>query len=44
MIIDDYGDFVGCRAAVDEFLAAIPEQVLLSRIDQAGRLIVVPGR
>jgi O-methyltransferase len=38
MIIDDYGEFHGCRAAVDEYFANEP--VLLNRIDAASRLVV----
>lgn len=40
VIIDDYGEFVGCREAVDEHLAGQP--VLLNRIDYTGRLVLVP--
>jgi O-methyltransferase len=38
MIIDDYGEFQGSRAAVDEYFA--DEPVLLNRIDAASRLVV----
>ncbi len=40
-IIDDYGEFVGARQAVDEHLAAIGVPVLLHRIDATGRSFVV---
>ncbi|MGV3760560.1 MAG: TylF/MycF/NovP-related O-methyltransferase [Actinomycetota bacterium] len=39
-IIDDYGEFVGARQAVDEYLAALGVPVLLHRIDTTGRLFV----
>lgn len=39
-IIDDYGEFVGARQAVDEYLAALDVPVLLHRIDTTGRLLV----
>ena len=40
-IIDDYGEFVGARQAVDEHFAALGVPVLLHRIDGTGRLFVV---
>ena len=40
-IIDDYGEFVGAKQAVDEHLAALGVPVLLHRIDTTGRLLVV---
>lgn len=40
-IIDDYGEFVGARQAVDEHLAALGLPVLLHRIDPTGRMFVV---
>jgi hypothetical protein len=40
-IIDDYGEFVGAKRAVDEHLAALGVPVLLHRIDTTGRLCVV---
>lgn len=40
-IIDDYGEFVGARQAVDEHLAALGVPVLLHRIDATGRLLMV---
>jgi hypothetical protein len=44
LIIDDYGYWDGARKAVDEYLASIEIPVLLTRIDQTGRMAVVPGR
>lgn len=41
VVIDDYGQFVGARAAVDEFLATLPRTPFLHRIDWTGRLLVV---
>ena len=43
LIVDDYGQFVGCKKAVDEYLAASGEHVLLQRIDFTGRLVIRPG-
>lgn len=40
LIIDDYGYWQGARKAVDEYLAALPEPVLLHRIDDTGRAAV----
>ena len=40
LIIDDYGDWEGCRRAVDEYLAEQASPVLLSRIDYSGRLAI----
>jgi O-methyltransferase len=44
LIVDDYGEFVGARDAVDEYFEATREVVLLNRIDATGRLVVVPDR
>jgi O-methyltransferase len=38
LIIDDYGDWQGCRKAVDEYFRK--QQVFLNRIDSTGRLVV----
>jgi hypothetical protein len=38
LMIDDYGEFQGCKAAVDEYFAREP--ALLTRIDSAARLVV----
>jgi hypothetical protein len=42
LIIDDYGDFPGCRKAVDEYLAAQDQVLMLTRLDPSGRLAVMP--
>jgi O-methyltransferase len=42
LIIDDYGDWQGARKAVDEYLESVDDPVLLQRIDQTGRMAVVP--
>jgi O-methyltransferase len=42
LIVDDYGHYAGARRAVDEYLDALPEPLLLSRIDFSGRLAVKP--
>jgi hypothetical protein len=42
VIIDDYGYWQGARRAVDEFLAACPDKILLHRIDDTGRAFVKP--
>jgi O-methyltransferase len=36
VVIDDYGDWQGCRRAVDEFLATQAQPILLNRIDYLG--------
>ncbi len=43
LIIDDYGDWEGAHKAVDEYLASIKKPVFLARIDDSGRIAVVPG-
>lgn len=40
MIIDDYGDWAGARRAVDEYIQSNGLKLLLSRIDDTGRLCV----
>ena len=40
LIIDDYGYWQGARQAVDEFLAASADKILLHRIDNNGRAFV----
>jgi O-methyltransferase len=37
VVIDDYGHWDGCRRAVDEFVSALREPVLLNHIDYSGR-------
>jgi hypothetical protein len=43
LIVDDYGFWQGARRAVDEYLAATKTRLLLNRIDDTGRIAVVPG-
>lgn len=38
LIIDDYGHWDGCRAAVDEYFARSAAPMLLNRIDYTGRI------
>jgi O-methyltransferase len=40
--IDDYGHWVGCRRAVDEFLDAQPGPLMLHSIDSSGRYWLKP--
>jgi O-methyltransferase len=40
LIVDDYGHWDGARRAVDEYFASEAPQVLLNRIDYAGRIAV----
>ena len=42
LIIDDYGHWEGARRAVDEYLAQIGEQLLLTRVDHTCRQAVKP--
>ncbi len=42
LIIDDYGFWAGARRAVDEFLAVGDRPILLNRIDDTGRIAVLP--
>jgi hypothetical protein len=44
LIIDDYGHWQGSKKATDEFLAQRSIPLLLTRIDRAGRLAIVPPR
>jgi len=44
LIVDDYGEWEGARRAVDEYLAGCGFQPLLCRIDQGGRVAVVPRK
>lgn len=43
LLVDDYGDFQGAKKAVDEYLERHGIKLLLNRIDQGGRLAIVPG-
>ena len=40
LIVDDYGEWEGCRRAVDEYLAQEPSPPFLARIDHTGRIAV----
>ena len=40
LIIDDYGHWAGARKAVDEYLAGLPRQFYMHRIDYTGRLLI----
>ncbi len=40
VIIDDYGELMGAKKAVDEYLAENQIRSFLHRIDFAGRLLV----
>jgi O-methyltransferase len=42
VVIDDYGQWEGCRKAVDEYLAKIGESPLLGHIDYTARYFVKP--
>ena len=42
LLVDDYGHFLGCRQAVDEYLGRHAPEVFLHRIDYSGRLVVKP--
>jgi hypothetical protein len=43
LILDDYGHYEGARRAVDEYLDATGESILLNRIDYTGRVGVKRG-
>ena len=43
LIVDDYGHYEGARRAVDEYLEASDERLLLNRIDYTGRVAIKPG-
>ncbi len=38
LIIDDYGQWLGAKKAVDEYFASLASPILLTRIDYTGRL------
>jgi O-methyltransferase len=40
LLLDDYGEWLGARRAVDEYFVEHPPQPLLNRIDFSGRLAV----
>lgn len=43
LIIDDYGDWLGARKAVDEYIAEQRLPLFLHRVDDTARLAVKPG-
>lgn len=43
LIVDDYGEFMGAKRAVDEYLAAHVPPVFMHRVDMSCRVIVKPG-
>jgi hypothetical protein len=42
LIIDDYGHWLGCKQAVDEYFSETKGSILLNRIDYTGRLLIKP--
>jgi hypothetical protein len=42
LLIDDYGLYMGAKQAVDEYIEDHDLGVLLNRIDDTGRLVLVP--
>lgn len=42
LIIDDYGDWQGCRQAVDQYLSENAPNLFLNRLDYTGRLAIKP--
>jgi hypothetical protein len=38
LLLDDYGHYPGARSAVDDYLAASGEHLLLHRVDYTGRV------
>lgn len=38
LVIDDYGDWLGARKAVDEYIAENNVSILLNRVDDSGRI------
>lgn len=42
LIIDDYGHWKGARKAIDEYFAQQKMTILLSRIDETGRMMIKP--
>lgn len=41
LIVDDYGEWQGCRKAVDEYLERLDSRPLLHRVDHAARAAVI---
>ena len=44
LLLDDYGHYEGARQAVDEYLEAHDERLLLNRVDYTGRIAVKGSR
>jgi hypothetical protein len=44
LLVDDYGEYLGARKAVDEYFAQHGIDILLNRIDMTGRLAVMTSR
>jgi hypothetical protein len=44
LLVDDYGEYLGAKKAVDEYFAQHGIDILLNRIDMTGRLAVVTSR
>ena len=40
LILDDYGHWEGCKAAVDEYFSTNNIRLLMNRIDYTGRIAV----
>jgi O-methyltransferase len=40
LVIDDYGHWAGAKQAVDEYLAELPRQFYMHRVDYTGRLLI----
>jgi len=43
LIIDDYGFWRGSRQATDEYFLQAADRILLSRIDNTGRIGIKPA-
>ena len=43
VVIDDYGHFLGCHRAVDEFIEKLPYPIMLHHIDYTGRYWIKPA-
>jgi O-methyltransferase len=43
LIIDDYGFWRGARKAVDEYMAGLKNPPFLARIDDTGRIAIIPS-
>jgi O-methyltransferase len=40
LIVDDYGQYLGARKAVDEYFSSQELPVLLNRMDYSGRMVM----